>query len=79
MKNPVGAGFFMEQEISRNSLFHKKALTCQRCALARRCRLLQAIARGMRMCQGTFFYVESAAWKRKDLRKFRRMLIFPRG
>ena len=25
------------------------------------------------------FYIESAAQKRKDLREFRRMLIFPRG
>ena len=63
MKNPVDAGFFMEQEISRNSLFHKKALTCQRCALARRCRLSQATARGARMCQGTFFF----SWEEETL------------
>lgn len=25
------------------------------------------------------FYIESAEQKRKDLREFRRMLIFPRG
>ncbi len=25
------------------------------------------------------FYIESVAQKRKDLREFRRMLIFPRG
>ena len=32
---------------------------CQRCALAQRCRLSQATARGARMCQGTFFYIEN--------------------
>ena len=30
----------------------------QRCALARRCRLSQATARGARMCQGTFFFTQ---------------------
>ena len=29
-----------------NFLLHKKALTCPKCALARRCRLSQATARG---------------------------------
>ena len=72
MKNPVDAGFFMEQEISRNSLFHKKALTCQRCALARRCRLSQATARGARMCQGTLFF----GWAGKKLPVFTAALHF---
>ena len=33
----------------------------QRCALARRCRLSQATARGARMCQGTFFFLKQRA------------------
>ena len=66
----------------------KKALTCKRCALARRCRLSQAAARGVGMCQGTFILSKwensyrSIPWKiwcsfKYFAMEFKTSLLFP--
>ena len=60
-RSPGLLELFYVTGIPRDFLLHKKALTCQRCALARRCRLSQATARGARMCQGTFFFLKQRA------------------
>ena len=82
----------MEQEISRNSLFHKNTNDAKDAHSREDVDCRKVTARGAvkniaykkkgQMISHFFtrpFYIESAAQKRKDLREFRLMLIFPRG
>ena len=61
MTRKSDSSFFMQRDVNPTickywvGLWECAALTCQRCALAPRCRLSQVTARGARMCQDIFF------------------------